>query len=52
MDLGHDSDEEEVVMKKKKKKNSSPEELAESASDLIKIDTKKNSINIQVYWTM
>ena len=39
MDLGHDSDEEEVVMKKKKK-NSSPEELAESVSDLITIDTK------------
>ena len=38
MDLGPDSDEEEVVMKKKK--NSSPEELAESVSDLIKIDTK------------
>ena len=39
MDLRHDSDEEEVVMKKKKK-TSSPEELAESVSDLIKIDTK------------
>ena len=39
MDHGPDSDEkEELVMKKKK--NSSPEKLAESVSDLIKIDTK------------
>ena len=36
MDLGPDSEEEEVV--KKKIKNT--EELAESVSDLIKIDTK------------
>ena len=37
MDLGPDSEEEGV---KKKMKNSSPKELAESVSDLIKIDTK------------
>ena len=39
MDHGPDSDEEEEVVMKKKK-NSSPEELAESVSELIKIDTK------------
>ena len=38
MDLGPDSEEEEEVVVKKKIKNT--EELAESVSDLIKIDTK------------
>ena len=37
MDLGPNSEEEEVVKKKKKK---TTDELAESVSDLIKIDTK------------
>ena len=38
MDLGPDSEEEEEVVVKKKIKNT--EELVESVSDLIKIDTK------------
>ena len=38
MDLGPNSEEEEEVVKKKKKKTT--DELAESVSDLIKIDTK------------
>ena len=37
MDLGPNSEEEEEVVKKKKK---TTDELAESESDLIKIDTK------------
>ena len=43
MDLGPNSEEEEeevVVVKKKKKKKKTTDELAESVSDLIKIDTK------------
>ena len=42
MDLGPNSEEEEVVVKKKKKKKkkTTSDELAESVSDLIKIDTK------------
>ena len=39
MDLGPNSEEEEVVKKKVKKKKTT-DELAESVSDLIKIDTK------------
>ena len=38
MDFGPNSEEEEVVVKKKKK--TTTDELAESVSDLIKIDTK------------
>ena len=41
MDLGPNSEEEEeVVVKKKVKKKKTTDELAESVSDLIKIDTK------------
>ena len=42
MDLGPNSgeEEEEVVVKKKKKKKKTTDELAESVSDLIKIDTE------------
>ena len=40
MDLGPNSEEEEEVVKKKKKKKKTTDELAESVSDLIKIDTK------------
>ena len=39
-DLAPNSEEEEVVVKKKKKKKTTTDELAESVSDLIKIDTK------------